>query len=300
MNYKEARHKVLQGLKNKQRKGVPTTKAQPIGIDSITLKEAANKEEEEDEEEEEEGEGEEEEEDDDDDEDYKPPTRDLKLSDLQAAIPTMKNLTSLFDKVKDKVTGTTNTKKPRTTIPIDGWHKYLAVAEEPKKEPNANSPWMTTIDNALNKTNNYKVVPAKVLKVSNNNTRRTAKKGGNKDQPAQKKKHNKQVPQPTTRKTRRQLAQEANNPPPEEEQVHKDSDAMIEEATDKNRIPEDTKHMEVDEEEEEKKKKKRTMNILILMIMKIAATPLGEMKKLTPKKNGKNSTTREPRNKENV
>jgi hypothetical protein len=46
------------------------------------------------------------------------------------------------------------------------------------------------------------------------------------------------VPQPTTKKTRGQLAQGANNPPPEEDQDHEDSDAIIEEAVDFDRMPE--------------------------------------------------------------
>ena len=306
MNYKEAHHKVLQALKNKQRKGIPTTKAQPIGIDSITLKETANKEEEDDDDEEEDLKPLTKEEDmqkyltkqtDWNEDDIEDPNYDKMIIDFNAAKkPTntssytsttarkinfeepeeVKNkepeskatkikgtiqekidlgpyLTKakamIRQKLKAEKTDTVTIKKSRTKpIEIGGlkWNKFMSL-EEP-----------------IYKTEEEK--PSK--KSTNTNTKKTAK-SKNTTTIKIKKKYRKAFIPPTERKTRGQLAQEDNNPPPPgETKDQEDSDAVIEEAVDYDRMPEldngpkETKNqndMELEENEESEDEKTEEM-----------------------------------------
>ena len=287
MNYKAAHHKVLQGLKNKQHvmltKGIPTTKAQPIGIDSITLKEAANKEEEE---------VEEEDDDDEEEEDLKPLTKEedmqkyltkytdwneddiegpnydnmiiefnaakkpTKTSSYNSTIArkinfeeaeevenkeTESKATKIKETIQEKIdlgpyltkakamirqklkadkTDTVTIKKSRTK-PIEigglGWNKFMSL-EEPTYKTEEEKP---------------------SRKSTNTNTKKTAKKSKTITTIKIKKIQKKAFIPPTERKTRGQLAQEDNNPlPPEETKDQEDSDAVIEEAVDYDRMPE--------------------------------------------------------------
>ena len=311
MNYKEARHKALQGLKNKQRviltKGIPTTKAQPMGIDSITLKEAANKEEEEDDEEE---------------EDLKPLTKE---EDMQKYLT--KHTDWNEDDIKDPnydnmITDFNATKKPTKTSSYNSTTARKINFEEPEevkhKEPESKAtkiketiqekidlgPYLTkakamirqklkadktdtvTIKKSRTKPIEigglkwnkfmsleepiYKTEDEKPSKKSTNaNTTKTTKKSKTTTTIKIKKTYKKAFIPPTERKTRGQLAQEDNNPPPPgETKDQEDSDAVIEEAVDYDRMPEldngpkETKNqndMEVEENEEAEDEKTEEM-----------------------------------------